>query len=421
MVFVLEQYVFPQSCVTVPRLISKLLWCCMKKIIFSLPAQLVCAIGAAFLVNLVACETTVGFFFTASSLLKEVLEFFLPLIVFFFVAQGIAAFSRHSVAMVALVLGLATISNALTGFYTYLGGLKIAECFSGSADAFSLKLEGMAPFYSLHLPTYLRSDHALPIALIVGCGLTLVSMPLLEQFLVRGRRLIEWGLTHLFVPLLPLYIFGFFLKMMRELPVGQLCSVYGAFFVAAVAMQLIWLFFVYLAARGFCFPGALRAIGVAAPSYLTALGTMSSVATLPVSVACAEKNTGNGALSRFAMPIFANIHLMGDAISVPLFAIATMKLFFGVVPTFAAYAVFVCNFCVVMLAVSGIPGGGIIPMLPLLKSMFGFTPEMLSIMMALYLLQDGFGTAANVMGDGALIMVLDRVSKKVIRREKADE
>ena len=82
----------------------------------------------------------------------------------------------------------------------------------------------------------------------------------------------------------------------------------------------------------------------------------------------------------------------------------------GVLPAFGLYMTFVLYFCLTMLAVSGIPGGGIIMMLPLLKSLFGFTPEMLSVMTALYLLQDGFGTAANVMGDGALVILLDTIS-----------
>ena len=145
---------------------------------------------------------------------------------------------------------------------------------------------------------------------------------------------------------------------------------------------------------------------------------MSSIATLPVSLVCAEKNTGNKQIVHFAMPILANIHLMGDAVCVPLFALATMKLFFGVLPTFGAYVVFLGYFCVAMLAVSGIPGGGIIVMLPLLKTLFGFTPEMLSVMTALYLLQDGFGTAANVMGDGALVIILDRISGLFTKKKK---
>jgi Na+/H+-dicarboxylate symporter len=174
----------------------------------------------------------------------------------------------------------------------------------------------------------------------------------------------------------------------------------------------------YVVASRFSLSRAVGHIVQAAPSYLTALGTMSSVAALPVSVVCAERNTGNKSIAQFAMPIFANVHLMGDAVCVPLFTFTTLALFTGGIPSLPLYLVFVGYLCVTMLAVSGIPGGGIIAMLPLLKGLFGFSPEMLSVMTALYLMQDGFGTAANVMGDGALVMILNRVYRQLFSQNE---
>lgn len=248
-------------------------------------------------------------------------------------------------------------------------------------------------------------------ALCVGVALSFIPVQPVHSFIASGKRMIEWGLSELFIPLLPLYVFGFFLKLLQELPLLQLCSTFGLIFLLSVTMQLAYLIFAYLVANGGRWRSAYNTFATAFPSYMTALGTMSSIAALPVSVLCAEKNSKNKPLSQFAMPIMANVHLMGDAVCVPLFALATMQLFTGTLPTFGLYMTFVLFFCLTMLAVSGIPGGGIIMMLPLLKSLFGFTPEMLSVMTALYLLQDGFGTAANVMGDGALVMVLDTISR----------
>lgn len=392
----------------------------MKKIFCSLPVQLLGAIFAAFVLNTFVCDQTVRVFFTASSLIKEVLEFCLPAVVFFFVASGIGAFAKNSLTMILLLLSMVTISNGLTGLYTYgVGMFAVQALSSNQAQGFAVQSSELTSFYSLHLPFSIPSDKAMLVALAVGCLLTFISLPLLTQFVATGKRLIERGLGLFFIPLLPLYVFGFFLKMMRELPVSQLFSAYGAVFVLSIIMQVLWLAIAYLLANLGSIKEAVTSWVVAMPSYLTALGTMSSVATLPVSVVCAEKNTKNPAISHFAMPILANIHLMGDAVCTPLFALATMKLFFGVLPSFTTYLVFVGYLCLTMLAVSGIPGGGIIVMLPLLKSLFGFTPEMLSVMTALYLLQDGFGTAANVMGDGALVIGLNRISSLFRKEEPA--
>jgi Na+/H+-dicarboxylate symporter len=392
----------------------------MQNFMRSLPVQLLLAMAGAFVLNMFVCNTTVGVFFTVSSLIKEALEFFLPYIVFFFVASGIASFARNSLVMVALLISLVTVSNAITGLYAFGIGSVLVEwlAHTGHTGGMANIVSTIKPFFSLGLPSVLRADYAMLAAVVVGGIVPFLPEISLAAGIARGKLFFERGLSHFFIPILPVYVFGFFLKMMRELPVRELCGVYGVVFVAAVVVQLVWLACAYCVAHSGQLARAVPAIITAAPSYLTALGTMSSVATLPVSVACAEKNTGNRSLVQFAMPILANIHLMGDAICVPLFALATMKLFFGAIPALSVYVVFLGYLCLAMLAVSGIPGGGIIVMLPLLKSLFGFTPEMLSIMTALYLLQDGFGTAANVMGDGALVIIFDRISSVFIKKKK---
>lgn len=384
----------------------------MKQLLSSLPVRVVAAICGAVLVAHVLPLEALRLFYTTSFIIKELLEFFLPAIVFFFITTGVIAFRKNSLAMIGLLLVTVFCSNSLTSLYTYIMGRAF---LSGLAEqkllCATMNGDLLAPYWSLGIGPLLRSEQAMIGALALGVMLTFISAPRVETILQRGKRAIEWGMNELFIPLLPLYVFGFFLKMAYELPVWELCSLYGLVFALAILLQLLYLVGAYIVATGFVVRDAVRALIIAAPSYLTALGTMSSVATLPVSVVCAEKNSKNKSLSQFAMPILANIHLMGDAVCVPLFCIATMKAFYGVFPAFGVYALFIGYFCLTMLAVSGIPGGGIIVMLPLLKSLFGFSPEMLSVMTALYLLQDGFGTAANVMGDGALVLILNRLSR----------
>lgn len=383
----------------------------MQRIFSSLPVQLALTILFAATVGTMLPLSMVNSAFTVSAVLKELLEFFLPFIVFFFVSSGVMAFRKNSVVMIAVLLAVVFASNALTNLYTYFIGGAIVSGLNSQPMVCDTAVHNLiAPFFTLGITNPIRSEQALLAALLVGVTLTFFSVEWLAAMLGRGKRAIEWGMTTLFIPVLPLYVLGFFLKMVHELPVRQLCSLYGTVFIVAVVMQLVYLFFAYFVAAGCSLMRGLYAITTAVPSYLTALGTMSSVASLPVSVVCAEKNSGNRPLSQFAMPILANIHLMGDSVSVPLFCIATMKVFLGTTPDLGTYLLFIGYFCLTMLAVSGIPGGGIIVMLPLLKSLFGFTPEMLSVMTALYLLQDGFGTAANVMGDGALVMILHRIS-----------
>lgn len=377
----------------------------------SLTGRLALVISAVFLFGSFLPVEAVRFLFTISDLLKTVLEFFLPAIVFFFIADGIISFGAGSLALVIITVGSIFASNFLTSLYSY--GVSTRMLGYLSSQKFTALESGeqlIAPYITFNLPVYLKSEHAMLGALVTGLVLSLGVLKPVKNFMVSGRRMIEWGLSSLFIPLLPFYVAGFFLKLGHENSLMQLGSLYGVIFICGIAMQVIYLCISYLVVSGFSIERARQRFMIALPSYLTALGTMSSIATLPVSVESAVKNTNDRALSQFAMPIGANIHLMGDSVIVPLFSIVTMQAFLGIVPDFFTFLSFVLYFCLTMLAVSGIPGGGIIVMLPLLKSMFGFTPEMLSVMTALYLLQDGFGTAANVMGDGALVIFLKNIT-----------
>jgi len=381
----------------------------MKKS-FSLHTYLIAALVSAVVVGPFLSVATISGLYTLSSLLKELLEAILPIMIFFFISSGITSFKESSVALLGVIFASVFVSNTIASITSYGVCQALLPFFRESAHCALPNKASITPLYSLHLPKLILAEQALFAALVVGVVLSLIRYRPLLKFLADGRASIEWCLNNMFIPLLPLYILGFFLKILHELPFAQLCSVYGTVFVVIIIVQLLYLAAFY----GISYSSrAYDAFMTAVPSYLTAMGTMSSVAALPVSLESARKNTGNRALSDVCMPIFANIHLTGDAISVPIFCLVTMQLFLHSSPLFSEYLIFVGYFCVSMLAVSGIPGGGILVMIPILQSLLGFTDEMVSVMTALYLLQDSFGTAANVMGDGALVNIINTAGKKL--------
>ena len=235
----------------------------------------------------------------------------------------------------------------------------------------------------------------------------------MERFIIAGKNNIESFLKNWFIPFLPLYVIGFLLKINYEGSFVTLFDDYGKAFLLIVVMQLASIvLFYFIAARG-SFSRARFMLSNALPSYLTAFSCMSSTVTIPVTLEAAEKNTGNKPLAQMAVPIMANVHLLGDSIGTPILALTTMVLFMGVVPGFLEYLRFAFYFSTSMFAVSGIPGGGILVVSSLLQSMFGFTAEMQGLIMTLYVLMDPFGTAANVMGDGALVIIVDKMLKKI--------
>jgi Na+/H+-dicarboxylate symporter len=269
------------------------------------------------------------------------------------------------------------------------------------------------PLYILSLPLPINAVHALLAAIAIGLLLTIGQITFFDHVIFKAKRLIEKILTYGFIPFLPLYILGFLLKIRHEGVLACLMQQYGSAFLLIVSLQYFYLIWLFFFASGFSLSGAMRAIKNALPSYITAFSTMSSAAAIPVSVENAEKNTGNKELAQVAMPIMANVHLLGDSFGTPILVLVTMLVFQGIIPELWQYLVFVFYFCVTMFAASGVPGGGILVMIPILKSQLGFTSEMVSIVMTIYFLLDSFGTGANVMGDGALVIIVNKILKRV--------
>ena len=382
----------------------------------SLPLQLCIVIALVFIVGPLFPYSFVRAAYTFSLLFKECLGFFLPAIVFSFILGGILSFKKNAPLVLGVLLSLIICSNILVSLTSFsIGKLMLPFLTHGVMCEGLVATTTIIPFFTWHLPPLIGSEKAMIAAVLLGMFFSFAPHAGFEQAIIRLKRTIEIIFNRFFIPLLPLYVLGFLLKLVQE---GTLLSLFGSFgkaFLLVLLVQVCITTIAYFIAVKGKVQSLFGAMSNAFSSYLTAFSTMSSTAAIPVTVVSAEKNTGNRPLAQLAIPVMANVHLMGDAITVPIFLLVMLSLFLGAVPTMGTYFVFICYFCMAMLATSGVPGGGIIVILPILKSIFGFTPEMISIITALYLLQDSFGTACNVFGDGALTMIANNVLKRILR------
>lgn len=380
----------------------------------SLPVRLIAIIAFVFLCGDYFNESLVRFFYTFSLIFKELLTFVLPFIIFSFVLTGILSFKRNAPAILALLVGSIFVSNCTIALLTYAVGVAIIPSIVHGLSVDGLQIaEGVQPYVHFTMSSLVSSGWALIASIFIGIVLSFVQMPAVENGVRIVKSLLEKFLNAYFIPLLPLYVFGFLLEVQYKGVFSSLFANYGKAFVLICVTQIVFLALYYLLAACGSLSRAIAYIKNAMPSYLTAFSTMSSTATIPVTIECAEKNGVNKPLAGLSMPIMANIHLVGDSISTPLLAMVTVMLFLGQFPDPITYMKFVLMFCSAMLAVSGIPGGGIIVMIPILVSQLCFNEQMVSIIITLYLLLDSFGTAANVMGDGALGIIMNKLFKRL--------
>lgn len=380
----------------------------------SLPFKLLLILIAVGLFGNLLNETTVQFFYSISVIFKQCLSFLLPFIVFSFITSGILSFKKNAPLVLGILLSCVLISNSIVAFLSYFVGKALLPLLAVQIDpTVIIATESMQPFVTLPLPCLFSSFQAMLAAIVCGISLSFYSIPVIETGINKLKYGIETIINSLFIPVLPLYVLGFLLEINHQGVFLQLFQTYGRTFALIIVLQCTVIFLIYLIAAQFNIRQAINYITVAMPSYLTAFGTMSSTATIPVTVKCTEQNTGNKALSAMATPILANIHLLGDAVSTPTLALVTLFVFNGSMPDPMVYATFVMFFCINMLAAAGVPGGGIFVMHPILIGILGFNDLMISIITTLYILQDGLGTAGNVMGDGALMIIINKILKRL--------
>ena len=208
---------------------------------------------------------------------------------------------------------------------------------------------------------------------------------------------------------IPLFITGFIVKMDHDQVMSYILSNYALIFVVIACAVFAYIALLYFVANRFQLPASIQSIKNMLPAAIAGFGSMSSAAAMPLTILGTEKNSGNPDLARSIIPATVNIHLIGDCFAIPIFAFAVMKSFGVPEPAFNIYLIFAAYFVLAKFSVAAVPGGGILVMLPILEAYLGFTADMLSLITALYILFDCVITCANVLGNGAFAMIMDRV------------
>ncbi len=377
----------------------------------SLPVQLILAIFAAFFLSDIFNLETIRFFFSVSCGLKEILMGVLPFVIFSYITAAILSMEQRAPWLIFSILALVTASNAFTVLVSYGVGVSLLPLLTfGGTSALSGIQDTVTPLFSLPIPEILAPDQSLLLGIIVGLLFSFIKVPAVTALAQNMRHYVTVFLQKAFIPLLPLYVFGFILKMDYEDTLMILIKNSGHIFGLVWIFILVYLALLYFIVSGFRLSRFFEIIRNMVPAGITGFSTMSSAATMPVTLAATEKNMGDDQFADLVIPTTVNIHLMGDALAIPILALAVLGLSGMPLPTFESYLLFVVYFCLAKFSVAGIPGGGIIVMLPILQKYLGLTPEMASLLTTIYIIQDPIFTSANVMGNGAFALLVRKIT-----------
>lgn len=376
----------------------------------NLVLKLIAGIVSGILIGLFAPDFLVQLTFTVQSFVGQLIKFTIPLIILFYIASGIASLPQGSGALLGKTVGLAYGSTIVAGALAFIVASNILPgLISGNALEAATEGEKLKGFLDISIPPLFDVMTALALAFIFGIGISAINANSLRANLNEARDVIEMLLSKVIIPALPFYIAGVFAEMTVDGTVFSTLQTFGLVLVLALIMHWLWITILYVATAMAMKKSPASLLKNMLPAYFTALGTMSSAATIPVSLRATKANDVSDGVANFTVPLCASIHLSGSTITIVTCATAVMLLTPELaLPGLGGMMGFILMLGVVMIAAPGAPGGAVMSALGLLASMLGFTDAALALMIALYLAQDSFGTACNVTGDGAIAIWVDK-------------
>ncbi|WMO13925.1 dicarboxylate/amino acid:cation symporter [Pseudoalteromonas piscicida] len=379
----------------------------------SLILKLVAGIVAGMLAGLYLPAVLVELLYTFKVIIGQLINFTIPLIILLFIASGIAGLPKGSGHLLGKTVGFAYGSTIIAGTLAFLLVNAFIPFFDGGVAYQAVEESHLNSFINIEIPPLMGVMTALATAFIFGIGMSQCSLTKLKGVTDEARDVVDALLAKVIIPVLPLYIAGVFAEMAVAGTVFDTLSTFGVVLLAAIIMHWLWLSTLFVVSGLLLGRNPLELIKNMLPAYFTAIGTMSSAATIPVSLRASKSNNVNEEVANFTVPLCATIHLSGSTITIVTCAMAVMLLSPEmVVPSLSEMLPFIFMLGVVMIAAPGAPGGAVMSALGLLTSMLGFNEGAVALMIALYLAQDSFGTACNVTGDGVIALWVDKFSKQ---------
>ena len=357
---------------------------------------------------------------TYTSLFGNLLKFTVPLIILGLITPGIADLGKKAGKMLTFTTALAYISSIIAGFFAYGVGKILIPMLLHGIDARKLtgEIKTETIFNSvvpLDLGQIMGAMTAIALAFVIGLGLAYSKEETLKNIVFEFKDIVEKFLNKVIIPFIPFHIAGLFAKLAGDGAIVPVIQVFSVLFAMLIVLQILCILAQYTVACIYGKKPYFKSIKNMLPAYLTAIGTQSSAATIPVTLEATGKNEISDDVKDFVIPLCANIHLAGDMITLTLGAMGILYLFSPVGATIplALGIQYVLLLGVAMVAAPGIPGGGVMTALGLLGSLLGMTSPQQALMIALHFSQDSFGTATNVTGDGAIAIIVDERNKRI--------
>ena len=378
----------------------------------SLPARLLLAIVIGILAGLVLPRGVMVVVVTAKYIMGQIIMFCVPLIIIGFIAPSITKLGGSATRMLSVAVILAYASSILAAFMSMGAGYGIIPHLNIITDPEGLR-ELPAVAFQLDIPQIMPVMSALVFSMLTGLAVVWTHSRVIFNILQEFQDIVLEIVKKILIPILPFFIATTFCGLAWEGSITRQLPIFLAVILIVMVGHYIWLAVLYCSATVYSGRSGLEVLSHYGPAYLTAVGTMSSAATLGVALECARKSKNlRRDLVDFGIPLFANIHLCGSVLTEVFFVMTISKVLYGKLPSLSSMILFCLLLGVFAIGAPGVPGGTVMASLGLIVSVLGFDDAGTALMLAIFALQDSFGTACNVTGDGALTLFLTGYAEK---------
>lgn len=378
----------------------------MKRITKSLPFKLLLGVCIGIIVGLLAGEGLMNIIVTVKYILGQYINFCVPLIVIGFIAPSILKLGNNASKMLAVALVIAYVSSLGAAVFSVLTGNVIIPYLSIASSVGDLKVLPEVVF-KLDIPQIMGVMSALVFSLLVGLAATWTRAVTVINLLDEFQEIVLKIVTNTVIPVLPVFIATTFCTLAYEGTITKQLPVFIQVVVIVMVGHYIWLAMLYLIAGAYAGRNPLEVLKHYGAAYITAVGTMSSAATLAVALRCARKSKVlRNDMIDFGIPLFANIHLCGSVLTETFFVMVVSKILYGDIPDMKMMVLFCILLGIFAIGAPGVPGGTVMASLGLITGILGFNETGTALILTVFALQDSFGTACNITGDGALTLIL---------------
>lgn len=384
----------------------------MKKLFNNLPFRLLLGIIIGVILGQVFPESVMKVIVTLQYIMGQLITFCVTLIIIGFIAPSITKLGKNASRLLGVAIVIAYVSSVCAALMSASAGYALIPHLSIDTEVAGLRTLPDVVF-ELNIPQIMSVMSALVLSVLVGLAATWTNSKLTCDFLGEFQNIVLDIVGKIIIPMLPFYIAATFCNLSYEGMITHQLPAFIQIILIVMAGHYIWLAVLYLLAGAYSGKNPWEVLRHYGPAYLTAVGTMSSAATLAVALDCARKSKVlRKDMVSFGIPLFANIHLCGSVLTEVFFCMTISKILYGHLPSIGTMLLFCALLGIFAIGAPGVPGGTVMASLGLITGVLMFDDAGTALMLAIFALQDSFGTACNVTGDGALTLMLTGYAEK---------